>query len=766
MAYTDSGMMPLPKRRRTPKPKATLKRSATKKRGASDFVDVEIDAPKPDFMPRMEDGALITPLPDGGATIEYLFPQRREPAEKLRHDANLAEHMEETDLDHISAELLQGIEDDNQSRQDWLQQRAKGIDLLGFKIENAKSGTANAPVDNQSTARHPLLAEAVLRGKANARGELLPAAGPVKIRNDGDDESEATDELARALRRDMNHYLTTVATEYYDDTDRMLFWVFFGGSAFKKVYWCPLRRRPVSESVDAKDLIVSNNATDINNASRITHCISMRHSTMRRMQILEVYRDIDLPDNPESQQNVVNQKVDDTQGIQKPSRPQDNDYELYECYCELDLPGFEHKYQKGKKRGRPSGLALPYRVVIEKASRKILEIRRNWEEEDEDYLAKNPFVHYQFDTGFGLYGLGLVSILGNTTNTLTAAWREVIDAGMFACFPGFLYAKNAGLRNASNQFRVAPGSGVGIDTGGQPIGNVVMSLPYKEASAGFVQFIDGVAATGARLGGTSEAMVAEGNPEAKTGSTLALLEQASKMISAVHKRLHSAQAQEFQKLRDEFRKDPTALWRGNKRASRFWNVEKAKAALDEYALVPVADPNEPTELHRALKAQAVHGIATAPTAQGRYDLDKVDAYVLRQIGVQNPQAFFKPPPPPQPDPAVVAKMEEIKVKQGDLALKGKKLEVDAMKVATDASIKREQMASDQTIEALRTVQRVSTNPESDALTDENLAQMAPFLHPIDLSAPPPPVGPPMPPAAPAPMPPQMPMPGMPMGPPG
>lgn len=761
MAITESFGMPQPKRRRAPKTLTALKRSATKKRGASALGDmmVNIDLPQ-DNMPYIQDGTLYTPLPNGDVIYEDVAPQRA-PAEKLRHDTNLAEHMSEMDLDFIADDVLTGIQDDDTSRGDWLENYTKGMDLLGLKIENARSGSANAPVEGQSTFRHPLLLEAVQRGKANARGELLPAAGPVKVRIDGDDEQDVLDPMARVLQRDMNHYLTTVATEYYDDTDRMLFWTFFGGSGFKKVYWCPIRRRPVSESVDAKDFIVSNNATDINNAARRTHVISMRPSIMKRMQLLEVYRDIDLAPPPLPQSDPITQKTDMIQGITKPQRAEDTDFELYECYCELDLPGFQHKYEKGKRKGKPSGLALPYRVTIEKNSRKILEIRRNWEEGDTDYMAKNPFVHYMFDTGLGLYGMGLVSILGNTTNALTAIWREIIDAGMFANFPGFLYAKDAGTRNASNQFRVAPGSGVPIETGGKPLNQVVMALPYKSADAGFVQSAELIASTGARLGGTSEAQVGEGTPEAKTGAMLALIEQASKMMSAVHKRLHAAQAQEFRKLRDEFVKDPSALWRGNKRASKFWDVEKARAALDEYALVPVADPNEPTELHRALKAQAVHSISTVPTAQGRYDLNKVDAYVMRMIGVPNPQAFFVPPAPPQPDPKVELKKAEVAVKQGELALKGKDLEVKALLGATDAQIKREQMISDENVEALRIVERLVTNPESDAVADQELIDMANFLHPTAINTqpvpmPPPMAAPPMPPAGPAPMPPQMP----------
>ena len=756
MAMSDTFGMPQ-KRRRKKSYSSELPKRLAKKRAASDsgvMVPMDDDAAMMPFM--SPDGALITPDAIGGIFVDS-EPQTRSIPEKLEHDANLAEFMEESDLGQVAETLLEGIEDDDQSRSPWLQQRADGIKLLGWSLDDGKSGQANSPVEFCSTARHPLLAEAVLRGKANARGELLPASGPVKVRNDGE-ETNSADELARVLERDMNHYLTCTASEYYDDTDRMLFWTFFGGSGFKKVYNCPIRRRPVSESVDAKDMIISNDATDIRNAKRVTQAINMRKSVMKRMMILDVYRDVDLTATPAPpQQNAVDSAINQQQGLQAPNRPDDQDYELYECYCELDLPGFEHKYEKGKKRGKPSGLPLPYRVTIERDSRKILEIRRNWEEGDTDYTAKQVFVHYKFETCMGLYGIGLVHILGNTTNALTAIWREVIDAGMFANFPGFLYSKDTGSRNASNQFRVAPGSGVGIDTGDKPITSVVMPLPYKSADAGFVGFADMMAQTGARLGGASEIMVGESNSEAKTGATMALIEQGSKLISAVHKRLHSAQSEEFRLLRDEFKKDPSALWKSNKRAGKYWNEEKAIAALENYALVPCADPNVPSQMHRLMKATAIKQIAMANP--GQYDMRKVDARIMREIGVADPETMFAPEQPAMPDPKVLAKAEEIKVKQGELALKTKELDLKGVVAATDASIAREQMISDENIEALRVVERLATNPDSNQIVDDQLVQMRDFLHPTaegQRAAPPmPPMMPPMaPPQSRPPMPPQ------------
>lgn len=582
------------------------------------------------------------------------------------------------------------------------------MELLGLRLEDPRS-SGSAPVEGMSVVRHPLLLEAVLRFQANARGELLPSNGPVKVRVDGE-PSAATDIAARALERDLNHYLTVTASEYYDDTDRMLMLTGFGGSGFKKVYNCPLRRRPVSESVDASDIIISNAATDLKNASRVTHRVRMKRSTFKRMQIVGAYRDVD-PGDPTPMLNAVDQKVGEVQGTQASHRPEDQDYEIYECYCELDIPGFEHKI-KGKKTGLP----LPYVVTMERESRRVLAIRRNWTEGDDDCIAKQSFVHYKFVPGFGFYGIGLVHILGNSTNALTAAWREMLDAGMFANFPGFLFAKSS-ARQTTNAFRVSPGSGQPIDTGGQPIGNMVMPLPYKEPGQGMMALVANIADTGMRVGGLSEANVGEGKQEAPVGTTLALIEQASKVMSAVHKRMHAAQSEEFRLLRDEFHSDPSALWRGNKRAAKRWDETKFRDALDMYELVPCADPNTPSQMHRLMKATAVKQVAQMNPQM--YDMRKVDAHVFAMADMGDPEQMFAPPqPPPGPDPAVMTAME---LKKQDIAFKEKKLIADQANKELDRKTK-------ENLAVLQLGERLATHPESAGVVNAELKNLSPFLH--------------------------------------
>jgi len=315
-----------------------------------------------------------------------------------------------------------------------IEDRAQGVKLLGLKIEvpNTQGTSDGAPVEGMSRVRHPLLLEAVLRFQANARSELLPTDGPMKIRNDSNNPTLPQDLLANALQRDANHYMTAVATEYYPDTDRMLFMVGFGGTAFKKVYFCPIRNRPVSETVDADDLIVSNDATDLLNAKRVTHRVYMKPSALKRLQILGVYLDIDLSTPKEPDKDSYQREKDSQQGIRSDSfRPGDRDREIYECYCELDIPGFEHRY-----KGKISGLEVPYRVTIDVSSREILSIVRNYDEADKELpTARETFVKYTFVPEWDFTTLVCSTSLGTPTNAITAAWRELLRRGNVQQFP-------------------------------------------------------------------------------------------------------------------------------------------------------------------------------------------------------------------------------------------------------------------------------------------------------------------------------------------
>jgi hypothetical protein len=585
----------------------------------------------------------------------------------LAHFDNLVDKIDDDELNSITEDLLRGIEDDLESRREWIESRAMGIKLLGLTIEipNVQGASDGAPVEGMSKVRHPLLLEAVLRFQANARSELLPTDGPVKIRNDStgsDGEGAVTDpaqppmltldQLSNLLEHEMNHYLTAVATEYYPDTDRMLFMAGFGGDGFKKVYQCPLRNRPVSESVDADDLIVNQSATDLPNAQRITHRVMMKPSTVKRMQILGVYRDVDLGDAILPQPDALQQEEKSQQGLTPDAmlRPENREREIYETCCELNIKGFEHKH-----KGKESGLQIPYVVTIDKSSRHALSVVRTFREDDQTLpIAKKRFVKYPFVPGMGFYGSGLLHILGNTTNAVTAAWRLMLDNGMFANFPGFLISKG-GSRQNTNIMRVPPGGGTQIETGGQPIGAAVMPLPYNTAQMPpLMSLTQDMAETGRRIGGTAEIQVGEGRADVPVGTTMALIEQAIKVMNAVHKRMHAAQAEEFQMLKELIREDPDAFLaachRGCRvKATRLDRVNLIKA-LENCDLVPQADPNTSSSGQRIMKVLALKQLQAA--SPNLYDPIKCDTAALAAIGWPDPEQFFVPPaaraaPPPQ-----------------------------------------------------------------------------------------------------------------------
>jgi hypothetical protein len=575
---------------------------------------------------------------------------------------NLIDRIDPMECNRIVSDLIRGIEDDLSSRKEWIEDRAVGVKLLGLKIEipSLQGASDGAPVEGMSKVRHPLLLESVLRFQANARSELLPTDGPVKVRNDSQSGGIETDMQGDALEKDLNHYLTAVATEYYPDTDRMLLMLGFGGSSFKKVYNCPIRNRPVSESVDADDLIVNNNATDLANAKRITHRIYMRPSTVKRLQILGVYNDVDLNSPLAPRLDSLQREEKAQQGLAAEGmNPDDRDREIYEVYCELDIKGFEHKH-----KGRVTGLEIPYIVTIDVSSQKALAIVRNYPEDTKDLpVARKRFVNYIFTPGFGFYGIGLLHILGNTTNAVTAAWRELLDSGMYANFPGFLMA-DTGARQNTNMFRVPPGGGALVKTAGMKISDAIMPLPYKEPSVALMQLVQNISDTGQRIGGTSEAMVGEGKQELPVGTALAMIEQAAKVMNAVHKRLHAAQAEEFKLLVECFRENPEAFVKQKCPSRQPWTEQMFISAIQNCDLVPQADPNTASHAQRLVKIMALKELQAAnPTL---YDPLAIDRAALKAIGWNNPDQFLAPPgAQQQPPPEMQKAIAELQIKKQD-----------------------------------------------------------------------------------------------------
>lgn len=687
-----------------------------------DGMEITIQDESGDAHVDPQTGAIETPLEDGGVVVQFTPPQKvvdDSAIDPAKHFDNLALDMTDDSLGVIADELIQAIEADDKSRSQSLADRARGIELLGIKLEPPRSdiSDSSSPVDGMSSVTNPLLLEACLKGWANGQAELLPASGPVKVQDVGD-ETKADDELAEALERDMNWYLTTGAPEYYPDTSQMLLWgVYFAGAGFKKVYRCPLRRRPVSDSVSAQDLIVSDTTKDFGACERITHQIPMRQSVLKRMQMIGAYRDVALTQPSPPQPNAVQETIASVQGTTlNKDRPEDQPYTIWESQCELNLDQFAPPAFKGK------GIALPFVVTLDKDTRTVLALRRDWDPADEDCKRKRLYVKYPYVPGPGFYGTGLLNILGNSSAAMTAAWREALDAGMFANFPAFLMAKLAGRQNTSD-FRLAPGSGVPIDTNGMKIGDVVMGLPYKDVTPGLMAMIDKITGQAKEVGGTADMPTAEGVQNTPVGTMLAQIEQATKVMAAAHKGMHQAQSEEIQLLVDLFRENPEEFWRGNKKAPKgYWTEQKLLLALETVTLIPKSDPNVPSHMHRIMKAVALIQLLAVPQFQGKLDAGEVLNRVLNAMS-EDPAGLVITAAPPMPSPSLKdqADMLEAQAKQQDAQNDAGKLQLDAATHLQDAQNKAADRESQERIESDKLATEMVIHSDTHGLAQQSEA---------------------------------------------
>ena len=588
------------------------------------------------------DNIVTLELPGGGVEINFNPVQKDiDPNAASDHDENLAFHINSGELVSVSDAIMRLVRDDITRQEERLKDIVTGIDLLGVKLEQPHDEPG---MEGISVVHHPLLLEAVMRFQASCRGELLPADGPVKVENEGD-QTEQMDAESNALENDFNYYLTTGAPEYYPDTDRMFFSLGLGGEAYKKVYYHPLKQRPVSETIDRKDIILSDGAVSLEACSRITHRSKMKPSDVKRLQISGAWRDVSLMSNFLGLGNPVEITLQEIAGVDPKTtlEPNETDREIWEVYCELNLSGFENK----------DGLPLPYRVTIDKESREILDIRRWWEEGDEFFIRKEVFVEYIFVPAFPGVNLGLLHILGNAARALTAAWRIALDNGMLANFPGGVMARSTG-RQQTTTIRVGPGQVAPMDVDGVPLKEAFLPLPYRDVTTGFLNIMQSVEQTAQRLGGTAELQVGEGRQDAPVGTTIAMIEQAQKTLSAVHKRLHNAQQKEFGLLKQLFRLYPESLWRSNKNPGFQKDAVQLQAALDNYDIVPKADPNISSQTMRIQKAIALFQLAQQmPTM---FDMKLVVQRLFDMVGLEDTMSLFSKVAPPTSPPVDPAKM--------------------------------------------------------------------------------------------------------------
>ena len=540
--------------------------------------------------PEMVDGAEITELDDGGVEID--FEPAEDDDEEILHDSNLALHMDDMDLNGLGEMLLSGVEEDKQSRAEWETTMSEGIKLMGLKIEDRQT-----PFKGACGVYDPLLAEAVVRWQAVACGELLPAAGPVKTQVIGV-ANEQLEAQASRVKDFMNLYLTELAPEFYEEFDQMLFWLALVGSTFKKVYQDRLLGRPVSRFVLPDNFIAAYGTTDLETSPRYCHITPMTRRNFRLAQLAGVYRDVKVgdPQPDDTDQTPIQAQVDGVQGVE-PGAEGTEEYKIYEVYADLNLEGFENE----------DGIPLPYIVTIEEGSRKVLSIYRNYEEEDPTFQRQSSFVHYKLMPGVGFYGLGYAHLLGNSAKTATSIRRQLIDAATLNNFPGGLRVK--GMRLDDNNIGIGPTEFREIDTGGMPIQNAIMTMPYKEPSQVSLALLKETYESARNLANTAEIAVGEGRQDAPVGTTVALMEAATRLQSATLKRAHKAFNRELKMIANLFGKYlpdepyPFPVRGGMSAIMR----EDFSNNID---VIPVSDPNISSSAQRMMRAEALLRFAT------------------------------------------------------------------------------------------------------------------------------------------------------------
>ena len=569
---------------------------------------------------------------DGSVEINF-EPGAASPEGGGDHYANLAELLPDDILDDLGSSLFDNYTQYKASRKDWEDGYTKGLDLLGFKYKDRTQ-----PFQGASGATHPVLAEAVTQFQAQAYKELLPAQGPVRTQILGVSD-RAKEEQSQRVKDFMNYQLMDKMKEYEPEFDQMLFYLPLSGSAFKKVYYDELLQRAVSKFVPADDLIVPYTATSLDDADAVMHTIKVSENDLRKKQVGGFYRDIEV--NPSyMQETEVEKKERELEGVRK-TRDEDI-FQLIECHINLDLDGFEDRDEAGE----PTGIKLPYVVTIETGTRKVLSIRRNFKLDDPTKQKIQYFVHFKFLPGLGFYGFGLIHMIGGLSRTATAALRQLLDAGTLSNLPaGF---KQRGIRIRDDAQSIQPGEFRDVDAPGGNIRDAFLPLPFKEPSATLLQLMGVVVNAGQRFASIADMQVGDMNQSAAVGTTVALLERGSRVMSAIHKRLYVAMKQEFKLLADVFKtylppEYPYDVVGGQR------NIKQTDFD-DRVDIVPIADPNIFSQTQRISMAQTELQLATSnPQIHNLYQAYRS---MYEAIGVKDIDKILPPPKQPMPmDPA-------------------------------------------------------------------------------------------------------------------
>jgi hypothetical protein len=544
---------------------------------------------------------------------------------------NLAEKIDEKELKKIGSQLVTEVNYDRTSRDDWVQGYVKGLDLLGFKYQSL-----TRPFIGASGVTHPLLAESVTQFQAQAIKELLPSSGPVRTEVLGVETEEKLEQASR-VKDFMNYMLMDQMEEYTPDFDQMLFYLPLAGSAFKKVYYDEIMQRAVSKFVPAEDLVVPYNASDLQDAQRITQIVKMNENDLKKMQMSKMYLDVELP-KPFYAQNDAKEKVNELEGISATPETAEDMYNLIEVHTYLDITGFEEE----------GGIKVPYIVTIDEDSQQVLSIYRNYSPEDPLKKRKNYFIHFKFLPGLGFYGFGLIHMIGGLSRTATSALRQLLDAGTLSNLPaGF---KSRGMRIRDDSEPLQPGEFRDVDAPGGNIKDQFQLLPFKEPSATLFQLLGYCVDAGKRFASIADMQVGDMNQQAPVGTTMALLERGSKVMSAIHKRCYYAMKQEFKLLAQLFAdylppEYPYDVYGGSR-------TIKAQDFDKRVDVIPVADPDIFSMTQRIQVAQSE--LQLAQSAPQMHNIHEAFRRMYEALGVKNINGILKPPPePPRPlDPAI------------------------------------------------------------------------------------------------------------------
>ena len=588
-------------------------------------IEVEESRPELDSFEELEDGTLV-------------FGAVAPPLEDTDFYANLAEVIDDQELNVIKNDLMGNVEADKSSREEWEQTYRDGLEYLGMKYEER-----SAPFEGASGVMHPLLAESVTQFQAQAYNEILPSQGPVKTQVIGMANPE-TEQQASRVQEFMNYQLMQVMKEYDPETDQMLFYLPLSGSAFRKVYYDQTIGRAVSKFVPSEDLIVPYGATDLHSASRITHIVDMSMNDIRKLQQVGFYKDVDLTYgnvDPEKYDDVQ-EEIDEIQGV-KPSYSDDESCQVYEIHTDLEIPGYEDLNAEGEE----TGIKLPYIVTI--ANNKVLSVRRNYKEGDPLKQRINYFVHYKFLPGLGFYGFGLTHMIGGLSKASTSILRQLIDAGTLSNLPAGFKARGIRIRNDDQPLQ--PGEFRDMDAPGGSLRDAFVPLPFKEPSQTLLSLLGILVDSGRRFASIADIQVGDANQNAPVGTTIALLERGTRVMSAIHKRLHSSQRIEFTLLAKVFsdylpESYPYMTANGNQ-------MIKSLDFDERVDVLPVSDPNTFSMSQRVMLAQELlRTVQSNPEVHGPNGIYEAYRRMYSAMGVQNIEQLLPPPPQPQPvDPA-------------------------------------------------------------------------------------------------------------------